>query len=307
MDLFAGVVPFVQVADQKSFRGAARKLGVTPAAVSRSIARLEETLGTRLFYRTSRRVSLTEDGQLFYERCREAVAQLELGRESLARRERAPRGVLTLTASPILSNLLAPSLARFSARHPAVFIRLLVTDHPSRMADEGIDVAIRIGELDDSSLVAKRLFGTRWVIAGSPEYLARHGAPKRIDDLSRHACLRFLRPRGTPQGFEVRQDDGEPRTVRVDGPLAVDQGGVLVAAALAGMGLVQAPDFVVEPLLENASLVEVLAERAPDGPPVHVLTLPGRRPARVSAFVRFASEELGRREPRARPRTTPPR
>jgi DNA-binding transcriptional LysR family regulator len=300
MDLVGGVIPFVQVAELASFRKAAERLGVTPAAISKAIARLEEELGARLFYRTSRRVSLTEDGQLYYERCREAVAQLTLGRESLARRERAPRGVLTLTTSPILGALVIPALARFSARHPNVSLKLTLSDHTSHMADEGIDVAIRIGGLEDSSLVAKKLFATRWVTVAAPAYLARRGTPKRVEDLANHACLRFLRPRGTEQGFEMLDDEGRARTVRVGGPLAVDQGEVLVAAAVMGMGLVQAPDFVVERHLADAVLVEVLRDRAPDGPAVHALTLPGRRPARATAFLRFLGEDLGRRRPAPR-------
>ena len=305
-DLFSGVLPFVHTAEQRSFRRAARELGVTPAAVSKAVARLEEDLGVRLLLRTSRTVSVTPEGELFLARCRSAVAELRAARDVVADAERVAKGTLALTFSPVLGRLIAPRLAAFSARYPRVSFRVSVTDRQTRLVDEAIDVAVRIGEPAASSLVARRLRRTRWVTVASPAYLARAGTPQHPDDLAAHNCLKFVMPAGTAREWtfappHTRAGDGRSgtraRAPSTRGNLAVDQGEVLVDAVQAGLGIGQALDFMVGERLRAGDLVEVLAEHAADATGIYALWAAAKRGVpRVSAFVRFLVEAFARPE-----------
>ena len=156
MDLFSGVLHFVHAAEQRSFRGAAARLGISAAAVSKAVAKLEEELGVRLLARTSRHVSLTAEGELFLARCREAVSQVELARELVTRAQREPRGRLRLSVPLIVGRHITSTLARFSARYPAVTLNVSYSDRPVALVEENVDVAIRMGELDDSSMVSRK-------------------------------------------------------------------------------------------------------------------------------------------------------
>jgi DNA-binding transcriptional LysR family regulator len=274
-DLFAGVIPFVHTAEARSFRRAAEHLGVTPAAVSKAVAKLEDDLGVRLLLRSSRKVSLTPEGDEFLQRCREAIAGVQGAREVVARAGRAPHGEVALTLPYILAPLIVPSLGELGARYPKLIFRLQLTDRLSRMIEEGIDVAVRIGELEDSSLVKRLLRRTRWITLAAPTYLARHPAPASPADLARHNCLRFVAPNGRPRDWTFG-GDGVARTVRVEGNLLTDQGGSLLDAAIAGMGVCQVLDFMIGDALRDGRLIEILPGWAADGPPVHALCLPGR-------------------------------
>jgi len=283
-DLFAGVLPFVHTAEARSFRRAAQTLGVTPAAVSKAIARLEGELGVPLLTRTSRHVSITREGQLFLERCREAIANVQGGREAASRSRRVPQGELSVTLPPILGPLLFPALPRLSTRHPSLAFRIHVTDRYSRMIDENIDVAIRIGELEDSSLVSRTLRRTRWVTVASPSYLARRSSPTTPSDLASHDCLKFLAPNGRPREWSFREGTSPKLPAR----LLVDHGELLLEASLAGMGIAQVLDFMVEEPMREGRLLEVLAPHAAEGPRVHVLSTPNKASsANVRAFTQF--------------------
>lgn len=290
MDLFSGVLPFVHVAEARSFRGGAERLGVTTAAMSKAILRLESELGVTLLQRTSRHVSLTTEGALFLERCRQAVAELQTGRDLVARAQRSPQGTLRVTLPPILGRTILPAVARVSSRHPRLQIRLVLTDRHVKLAEEEIDVAIRIGELEDSSLVARALPTPRWVTLASPGYLARRGTPEKPADLARHECIKFVSPRGTVREWSFRD-------VNVDTPsrLLLDHGDLLLDAASEGLGIVQVLDFMVAPFLANGRLIEVLAAYATHGPPLHVVTL-GRRASlpRVRVFLEALDDALRR-------------
>lgn len=290
MDLFSGVLPFVHVAEARSFRAGAERLGVTTAAVSKAISRLEAELGVTLLQRTSRHVSLTTEGALFLERCRQAVAELQTGRDLVARAQRSPQGTLRVTLPPILGRTILPAVARVSSRHPRLQIQLVLTDRHVKLAEEEIDVAIRMGELEDSSLVARTLRTPRWVTLASPGYLARKGTPEKPADLARHDCIKFVSPRGSVREWTFR--DGKTET---PSRLLLDHGDLLLDAATEGLGVVQVLDFMVAPFLASGRLLEVLAAHATHGPSLHVVTL-GRRAAvpRVRVFLEALDDALRR-------------
>jgi DNA-binding transcriptional LysR family regulator len=294
MDLFAGILPFLHVAEERSFRKAAERLGVTTAAVSKAVRKLEEDVGVRLLERTSRQVALTPEGTAFLERAREAVAQVRAARETVAQAQRAPKGPLTVALPYILGPLVLPRLARLQIRYPQLTLHVRLSDRFSRMVDEHIDVAIRIGDLEDSSLVGRRLLRTRWVTLASPAYLARAGTPLRPEELSRHACLRFVDPRGVARAWMFRGEPGGPaEVVRTPAAMDVDHGPALLDLAAAGAGICQVLDFMRDERMRDGRLVEVLADHAADGPPVHALCLPGRQAVpRVQALLELLSEEL---------------
>lgn len=292
-DPFAGIVPFVQTARDRSFRRAAERLGVTPAAISKAIQRLEEDLGVQLFHRTTRRVSLSAEGEIFLARCQEAMAQVHAGRELIDMARRDPAGELTVSLPFILGRVLVARLPRFLGRYPALALHLRLSDRLSRLVEEGVDVAIRMGELHDSSLVARRLMHTRWATVASPAYLARHGTPARPRDLADHNCIKFRSPRGTAVEWSFAGGRGAREKVKTTGNLDLDQGELLLEAAASGLGVCQALHFMVESYVRAGTLVEILREHAAPGPAIHALCLPGQRSSpRVRAFIDFLVDEL---------------
>jgi LysR family transcriptional regulator, regulator for bpeEF and oprC len=285
LHLFRGVVPFVAVAEERSFRRAAARLGVSPAAVSKAVQALEAALGVTLFARGSRAVGLTPEGELLFERSRAAVAALEGAREAMESARRVPEGELCVSAPFVLTALLASGLALLRARYPRLTFRALVTDRLSRMAEESVDIAVRVGPLPESSLVVRRLRATRLVTVAAPGYLSRRGAPTRVEDLARHDCLVLVAPDGRPRPYLFR---GGPHPVTPT--ILIDQAPLLVDGALAGLGVTQLFDFMAAPLLRQGLLTQLLEEEAADGPPIHAVCTPGRRasPRIRAAFSAFA-------------------
>jgi DNA-binding transcriptional LysR family regulator len=285
-DLFAGVLPFVRTAEERSFGRAAASLGVTTAAVSKAIKKLEEDLGAKLLDRSSRVVTLTREGEQFLERCRPAVLHVLGAREALQGARREPRGELAVTLPFILAPFVVPHLTQLTAQYPRLKFRLRLSDRYARLADEQYDVAIRMGELESSSLVARRLRQTRWVTVASPTYLARSPAPRQVADLTDHNCLAFVGPNGKLRDWEFASGTFTPK-----GNLQIDHGGSLLDAARAALGVVQAMDFMVVDDLRTGALVEVLATAATRGPDIHALTTSGRATsASVRAFMRFLAD-----------------
>lgn len=284
LDTFRGVVPFVAVAEEKSFRRAAARLEVSPAAVSKAIATLEEDVGHALFTRTTRAVALTRQGELFFERCQQALAAVRGAREALSTSQGEPHGSLGLSVPFIAVPLITPALALLSSRFPLLQFDVRVSDQLSRFAEEAVDVAVRIGTLASSSLVARRLKKTRILTIGSPGYLARQGTPTRAAQLTDHRCLVVRAPDNKPRPFVFSSGPCPVKPL-----LVVDHGPTLVDAALAGLGLSQAFDFMVEPLLRAGKLVEVLPELASPGPDIFAVCPAGRR---ASANVRATFDAL---------------
>jgi len=290
-DLFSDIIPFVTVAEQGSFRAAAARLGVTPAAVSKAISRLEDEVGVQLFHRTTRSVSLSTEGRSFLERCRDAIDQVRTGREQLDTSRKVARGRLVVSLSFVFSQMLIRGLPRFLDRYPMLEIQLRYSDRYARLVEDDVDVAIRFGELADSSLVARRLTGTRWATVASPAYLARRGHPQQVSNLVHHDCLTFVGPQGitTPWPFE----DRDTPELSPSGPLDANHGEALVQCALAGMGICHAFDFMVRDLVREGRLVELFQDRAAPGPPIHALCLPGQQHVpRIRAFLDFSSDHF---------------
>lgn len=292
MDLFNGVLPFVQVAEAEGFRAAAARLGVSAAAVSKSVAKLEAELGVALFERSSRHVALTPEGIVFLERCREAIAQLKAGREQVAGAQRAPQGTLRVSLPPALGPSLLPVVAKLSSRYPRLSLRLIVTNRIVRLAEEEIDVALRMGPLADSSLVLRRLRPPRWVTVAAPAYLAERGTPASPAELARHTCIKFAL-QGKIVEWRFRGPQGVAE-VPTPSRIVFDQSGLVVEAAAQAIGIAQVFDFMATPLIATGQLIELLAPFSSEGPPLSALT-PARRRAipRVRVFMQALEELFG--------------
>jgi LysR family transcriptional regulator, regulator for bpeEF and oprC len=285
LDLFRGVVPFVVVAEEKSFRKAAARLGVSPAAVSKAVSVLERELGLTLCARGTRAVSLTREGELFFESCRPAVTAVMGARALVEGARREPSGQLVVSMPFVVAALVPPALALLRARHPRLSFRMVVSDRLTRLEEEPVDVAVRVGPLTDSALVARKLRDTRLVVVASPGYLARAGTPKAPADLAAHDCIVSFAPNGKPHPWLFRSG---PRAVSPI--LELDHAPSLVDALLAGLGVAQVLDFMVDALVRVGRLVPLFADEVAAGPPIHALCAPGRRatPRVRAAFEAFA-------------------
>jgi LysR family transcriptional regulator for bpeEF and oprC len=286
LEMFRGIVPFVAVAEEGSVRKAAVRLGVSPAAVSKAVVKLEAEVGLPLLARGGRRATLTREGEVFFGRCRPAVAAVEHARATLEEVRREPAGELVLSVPFVATMLVAPVMATLRLRHPRLRFRLHVTDEQSKLAEERVDVAVRIGVLTDSSLVARRLQGTRLLTVASPQYLARRGEARRREELDAHDSLVLIGPSGRPWPW-IFASGMHPVASPV---MTTDHGPSLIDAALAGLGITQAFSFMVEPLVRAGRLVTLLADDVGTGPDVHAICSPGRRatPRVRAAFDAFA-------------------
>jgi DNA-binding transcriptional LysR family regulator len=282
---------FVAVAEHASFAEAARRAGRSPQAVTRAIAALEAAVGARLLARTTRSVSLTDDGARYLERCRRVLADVD-ELDAAASVAGEPRGALSVTAPVLFGELhVAPIVSEYLSRHPAVDVRLALHDRVVSLAEEGIDVAVRIGDLPDSALRARRVGEVRRVLCASPAYLRRRGTPRTPRDLAGHDVIAFTGTTAIADrwGFAT----GAP--IRVHPRLVVNTGRAAIDAALAGLGIVRVLSYQVAPLLARRRLVAVLAEHEPAALPVHLVTLPSPQvPVRVSVFLELAAARLRR-------------
>jgi DNA-binding transcriptional LysR family regulator len=248
-----GVCEFVAVVEQGSFTAAARRLGISTAQVSRQVSALEARLATRLLYRTTRRVTVTEAGQLYYRLCRQALDGLEEAELAVTRQQQVPRGKLRMTAPVAFGErTLAPLINDFSRQYPELEVELYLTNQPLDLVAEAYDLAIRLGQLQDSSMMARRLASRTLYVCAAPAYLATYGEPHSLSELEQHNCLR-----GTLDYWRF-QEQGRPRNIRVSGSLHCNSGWALLDAALKGIGLVQLPDFYVLKHLHSGALIPVL-------------------------------------------------
>ena len=275
MAMLDGIELFTVAVDAGSFSAAARRLGVTPSAVSRRVAALEAELGVQLLARTTRSLRLTEDGLAFHERCARILEELGEARDAIARVQKAPAGLLRVDAPVALGRFrLVAKLPSFLDRYPDVQVHLTLRDQLVDPVAEGLDVLVRIGPLRDSTLIARRVGESQLVTCASPAYLAKHGVPVRPRDLARHACLGYLRE-GRPAPIEfVTARGNEPSTVtsvEIAGPCHANDSDVLMQLALAGKGIAHLFDFHVEPYLASGALVPVLAAHPLRAWPIHAL------------------------------------
>lgn len=300
VDSFAQIEAFTQVVASRSFSRAAEHLGVTPSAVSRGIAALEKRLGVRLLNRTTRSLSVTDEGGAFYARALAIVADLEDAERSVSRARGAPRGRLRVDAPLALGEqLLAPALPEFLRRYPEVSTDLSLRDQYIDPIGEGIDVTLRMGKLPTSEMVARKLGRVRRVVVGAPAYLARYGRPAAPNELSSHKCLMYLL-RGNPIPWRFRTRDGATTTASVNGQLSAGSGEVLRRAAVAGAGLTYLFEYSVAADIAAGQLEVLLTEHALPAVPVYALHAQARQPApKIRAFIDFAAE-IFRRSPYAR-------
>ncbi len=258
MDRFQEMSSFVAVAEAGSFVGAADATGLSKAAISRHVAELEQRLGARLLHRTTRRLSLTDDGQLFLARARETLAAVEEAEAEISSRSGEPSGRLRINAPLSFGVLqLAPLWGRFLARHPKVSLEVDLNDRVVDLVDEGYDLAVRITNLASSQLVGRRLATTRMVPCASPGYLREHGTPAHPSELARHATISYSYWAGR-DAWTFTAPDGDSVSVRIRSRLYANNGDTCRAAALDGQGIVLQPDFIVADDLRRGDLVELL-------------------------------------------------
>jgi DNA-binding transcriptional LysR family regulator len=295
MDQLDAMGMFVRVAELESFTRAAEQLAVPKATLSLTIRRLEEQLGTRLLQRTTRRVQLTADGRLCYERCLDLLADVDELR-SLFQPAQRLSGRLRVDMPSRLARLqVIPRLSAFLAQHPDLTLMLSTTDRRVDLVREGFDCVVRVGTLGSSSLVARKLGQYRQINCASPAYLARHGLPGTLADLAQHQLIHYGSDLGGEQtGFEVLGSDGRVERHPMAGALTVNDSESYLAAALAGLGIIQLPEQGVAELLARGELVALLPEWQAPPLPIHVLYGHRRQLApRVQAFIQWLEGVLG--------------
>jgi DNA-binding transcriptional LysR family regulator len=283
----------VRVVQAGSFRGAARALGMPKTTVSRRVAELEAQLGVQLLQRTTRTLALTDAGAAFVEEAEGAIARLDAAEAAVTALHAEPRGTLRVTTTiPLGERFLAPIVAEFLEAHPAVEVLVHLTDRQVDLVAERFDVAIRAGELPDSSLVGRLIGTSAYRVVASPDYLARRGTPLRPSDLSAHACLRFTRSGAAARTTWPFGHGKRAVEVPVHGRLVSDDFVVLRTAAERGLGVARLPIGVVHPSIHAGRLVSVLDAFAPPPTPVHLLHVGGRLPSRTRAFIDFVHPRM---------------
>lgn len=300
MQDLSGIAVFAAVVEEGSFTAAAEKLGQSKSSVSKQVTKLEHRLKAQLLARTTRRLSLTEVGQAFYERCRRIIAEAEEAEIAVTRLQDVPRGRLKVSA-PLSFGIshLANALPDFMAAHADLTVDIDFSDRRVDIVEEGFDLAIRIGRLEDSSLIAKRIAATRRPILASPDYWKRHGTPARPEDLAEHNCLTYTYL-NAPNTW-VFKDPSDPKTpisVRIAGSLTSNNGNILAQAAVQGLGIVLTPTFICADAIRSGALTPALDafEAEPIG--IHAVYPPNRHlSAKVRVFIdflaaRFAGPEL---------------
>jgi len=293
VDRLGAIQVFAQVVETGSFAKAADRLGLSTSAASRYVAELESHLQTRLLNRTTRRVSLTESGRAFYERAVQLLADLAEAEEEASSAAVVPRGTIRLTTSVNFGvRHVAPAIADFLAEHREVRFDVSLSDLVVDLVEEGFDLAIRVGPPGPENLVARKLGETRLVPCASPDYLAKHGAPKAPEDLARHDCFtyEYVSPRHV---WRFRDRSGAERSVRVSGSLHSNNGDLLSEVAARGAGIVFEPAFIVGPDVRAGRLVPLLQDFEPLPLPIYAV-YPSRKhlSAKVRRFVEFLIERF---------------
>ncbi len=293
-DLLHGMSVFVCVAEARSFTGAATRLGLSPSAISKAMGRLEARLGVRLLYRNTRNLSLTDDGSAFLQHSRHILGEIEDVQSALNRRRMKPRGRLRLHMPPAFGRrVVMPLLARFADDNEELAIDVELSDRMPDLTDEGLDAAIRSGELADSSLVARKLCDIRYVSVASPAYLRAFGEPRTPADLDAHRCLGFY----TPHTHRYREwrfvSDAASFSKPRHGRLNVNSAEALLDAAVAGAGIARIATFIAAEPIRSGLLHPVLKEYITPGPTVWLVHTARRFVSlRVQSLVDFLTERI---------------
>jgi DNA-binding transcriptional LysR family regulator len=292
MDRLTSLAVFVRVVDSGGFSAAARRLAMSTTMVSSHVQSLEDRLGARLLNRTTRKVSLTEVGRDYYERCTQILAELEEADRAAGALQTTPRGTLRLHAVAAVVRFLAPVVTEYLALYPDVAVELTTGERMVDLVEERIDLAIRLTPLPDSSLVVRRLATWRHVLCCTPAYLEAHVPPRALAELASHNCLRYAYY--PYDEWRFTGPDGAPASVRVSGNLLSSSAETLRAAALAGQGIFLAPGFVIAEDLEAGRLVPILGEYRPVEFPINAV-YPHRHhlSAKVRAFLDLLARRIG--------------
>ena len=284
---------FVRVVERGSFAAAAADLGLTPSALSKLVTRIEDRLGVRLMTRTTRKLALTAEGELFVVRSREILASIEAAEAEVTAASERPRGHLRISVgTAVAKQILGPALPAFFERHPDITVELHVSDRQADLVAEQIDVAIRSGALGDSTLLARKITEATRVICASPRYLEKYGTPRVPGDLQQHNCLTLPGPAWARWPFHTHEGINR---LEVSGSFISDNADQLLDMAVAGLGIARLADFMVARALQQETLVALLVDsHVPESFPIHALTAPGRhRAPRIKAFVDFLAEQFG--------------
>ena len=260
MDRWHGMEAFVRVVESGSFVAAAERLGLSTSSLSRLVGELEHHLGARLLNRTTRRLSLTEIGQSYYERCVTLLADLAEAEDIAGQASAQPRGTVRLTCSHSMEEQrVAPAIASFVERHAEVRFELVVSDRMVDLVEEGFDLAIRVGQMGSDRLVARRLGAMQLLLCAAPAYLERHGVPRAPGELAKHNALTYAYS-SSPRLWRFTDTGGRAHEVRVTGSLHANSGDALCAAAIGGLGIVNEPDFLLSEAIRHGSLVRLLPD-----------------------------------------------
>ncbi len=248
-----GISEFVHVAENESFTLAAKKMAISTAQVSRQVSGLETRLSIKLFYRTTRKVSLTDEGRLFYQHCRSVLDGLEEAERAITNLQSKPQGTIKITA-PVTygEQQILPLLNNFMSQYKEVAVQAYLSNRKIDLVEEGYDLAIRLGNLTDSSLMAKKLGKRTNFVCASPSYIDKYGAPHSVSELNKHSCLL-----GTLDYWHFKES-GKEKNVRVSGKVRYNSGFGLTDAALKGLGIVQLPDYYVHQHIQSGKLVSLL-------------------------------------------------
>ena len=292
MDHFQSLRVFVKVAERGGFAAAARELAMSPPAVTRAVSALEDRIGTRLLIRTTRSVRLTESGERFLHDCRRILVNLEEAEEAAVGSHAAPRGELRITAPVLFGHLfVTPILGDFLNRYSLVSCQTLYVDRIVNLMDEGLDVAIRIGNLPDSSLVAVRVGTVRRVMFAAPAYLEKHGLPQHPAELVDHRMIQALTvDTGLEWAFE---ENGKPSSIRLESRLRMNTNDAVTELVVRGWGISRLLSYQIAPHLADGRVQTVLGEFEPPSMPIHVVHQEGRMVStKVRAFVDFMVDRL---------------
>jgi DNA-binding transcriptional LysR family regulator len=284
---------FAAVVEEKSFSAAAKQLGMSKSAVSKQVGKLEDRLGARLLNRTTRRLSLTEVGSTFYEHCARILEEADAAEAAVTLMHDRPRGTLRINAPVSFGILhLAPAICDFLEENQEITIDMTLDDRFVDLVEEGYDVAVRIGDLKDSSLIARNLAPCRFVVCATPAYLERHGTPTVPQDLTGHNCLIYTY-RNEPE-WCFTDASGDRITVKLNGSFHANNGDALRAAALEGLGILGSPTFIIGDDLRNGRLVPILTEFTFRSATVNAV-YPHRRhlSPKVRVFVDFVAQRFG--------------
>lgn len=293
MDRLTSMSVFVRVVEKGGFAAAAEAFDISPTMVGKHVRALEERLGGRLLNRTTRSQSLTELGRTYYERCRQVIAEVEAIENTASEMRAVPRGTIRVNAPVSFGSMqLAPALGDYLAQYPEVQVDLTLNDRIVDLAEEGFELAIRVGNLADSGLVARKLSPYRVLVCASPQYLARRGTPRTPKDLRDHNCLTFHHG-GRSHIWPFEGPSGR-QSIAIRGNLKINSGEALRRAALQDVGIICQPLALVADDIAAGRLVRLLKRFEPAPKPMHVVYLPDRRLSpKLRSFIDFAVERFG--------------